>query len=79
MGQALPHAPQLVALPCKSTQALPQSVSRVAHAEPHLPPAHTWPVGQAIPHAPQFLVSFCVSMHAPLQLVLPAAQAHAPL
>lgn len=78
IGHALPHVPQLVALPCRSTQALPQRVRRVAQAEPHLPAAHTCPDGQAMPHVPQFFESFWVSIHAPLQLVVPVAQAQPP-
>jgi hypothetical protein len=77
IGHAVPHAPQLVALPCKSTQALPHSVRRAAHEPPHLPAAQACPVAHAVPHAPQFLASFAVSTHAPLQLVVPAEHAHA--
>jgi hypothetical protein len=74
----LAQAPQLAALPVKSTQLLPHSVSPPAHPDAHLLCEQTMPVAQALPHPPQFLGSEAVATQAPLQLVWPAAQPQTP-
>jgi hypothetical protein len=59
--QAFPHAPQLLALVCVSTQGgvPPQNVRPVLQMGTHAPALHLSPVPQAFPHVPQFAASVC--------------------
>jgi hypothetical protein len=79
-AHATPHAPQLVALVCRSTHDPAQSVSVVAHAR-HAPPTHAEPALQTVPHAPQFAASTLVFTHSAPQRVVPEGHGpvHAPL
>ncbi len=70
--QLRPHAPQWALLVRVSTQAPPQSVVPVAHAQ--TPATHDCPVAQAFPHAPQFDALVFVSTQAPPQTDCPEAQ-----
>jgi hypothetical protein len=73
--QDAPHAPQLVGLVDRLTQAFPQ-VSASVHA--HTPWSHDEPVPHEVLQLPQNFGSASVSTQLPLQIVLPAGQTHAP-
>ena len=84
-AQALPQAPQLVALVPTSTHVPEQSICPAGHitAGRHAPIAQVCPIGQAIPQAPQLLLSVCVLTHVPEQSVWPPVHIttlrHAPI
>ncbi|MCZ7677533.1 MAG: hypothetical protein M5U28_01655 [Sandaracinaceae bacterium] len=59
--QAVPQAPQWVALVSVSTHVPEQSVRALGHA--HVPALQVPPVPHAFPHAPQCTTSLDVSMH----------------
>jgi hypothetical protein len=77
VGQTLPHAPQLVALVLRSTQALPHIVSGVQTIR-HRPAEQNSPAAHALPQAPQFARSEATSTQAAPQAVRPAGHAHRP-
>lgn len=68
-GQRLPHAPQLFASDCVSTQSAPHSVRGAMHigGAVHTPATQLEPAMQRLPHIPQLAVSDWVSTHEPLQ------------
>jgi hypothetical protein len=77
-AQALPQAPQLLALVVVSTHCPLHSVCPVGHAQ--LPLPQVCPLAQTLPQAPQLLASLLVFTQALPQKVCPAVvQAHAPL
>jgi hypothetical protein len=73
----LPHAPQLLALDCVSTQLAPQAV--VLAEQPHLPALQACPAAHAAPHAPQFAASVFKLRQSLPQSTLPLAHVALPL
>jgi hypothetical protein len=65
----LPQAPQLLALFCSSTQAVPQSEKPPRQEEAQTPTTQAWPLGQALAQAPQFALLLSRSTQVPAQSV----------
>jgi hypothetical protein len=59
VGQVVPHAPQLAASVCVSTQAAPHAVRPVPHSSTHAPERHACIDPHARAQAPQLRASVC--------------------
>jgi hypothetical protein len=79
-AQALPQAPQFIALVARSTQAPPQLVVPPAQVPCTQAPAEQIvPLAQALPHEPQLATSALRSTHDEPQAMRPVLQVQAPL
>lgn len=76
-AHAVPHAPQLLASDCVSTQLAPHAV--LLAEQPHLPPLQACPAVHAAPHAPQFAASVLKLRQSLPHSTLPLAQVALPL
>ena len=65
--QAMPQAPQFVALWDRSTQLPAHRFEPVGHVTMHAPLLHTMPAAQVVPQAPQFFGSVVSATHTPPQ------------